>query len=342
MNLVWSCEFQKKNPSWTVGEKRLLICKGNTTEKIKTLPQIYFPKIEEEKGTKEAKQEELKERKELEKKDLKYSLHILDFSSIDPSQAAFLVTSYKPGKFKSSFFIQTEKQKIFVQPPLEWNVQSVIKTSMGLKPYGPMGPFLFPWPLKYKIGGSLVVILLILFLSSKLYKFLLRSWWKKKLKKSKTLLSPYHQLNKDIRKMARKMAEKQPSSPSFSLKNPSPIEEKCKSYIEELEAIFRMYLTRKFLIPVNLWKIEILVKDLKSKGKKEPKDSKDGFLSLAEELLFIFKEFKKAKEDLSLKLNILDCNQLTKWTREWSEKLESLEKAEKEILSKKARIRKKG
>lgn len=308
---LWVCQLEKKDSPWTVGEKRELNCQGEEIKNFKTLPRIFFSK---------------------ENSSLEYSLHILEMKPSDQThlkKASFVVTSYKPGDHTASFFISSENVKVKVLNPLSWKVENTLKTQMGsVKPHGPMGPFLLSWPMGFKILGIVAVFFICCFFVFKLYRFFLKKYWKKKALQFLTTLSPYHELNREIRQLLKKypisLKTDELKVKSQKALNGNTEFDVRRNYIKDLEKSFQMYLTKTFFIPADRLKTRSLIKEIKWRKKNQsPKKGNQNFefkdfKDLKKELRFLMDEFKQAKQEES-QLKVTDCEHLTQWVRKWSE-----------------------
>lgn len=325
---VWTCFLQKETRAWTVGGKREMTCQGDYSEKFETLPQIVFITTEFQEINQDSQESKsfLPPQAKGKEQDLRHSLVILKLNMSDHDRASFIVTGYKTGNFSSPFFLKTPQVRILVNP-LTWKIESILQTQEQMQGFGPIGPFLLSWPKKYKWALWGMIALFFCFLLFKLYQRALKRKWRKKMLQKRTSLSPYFQLNKDLRRKTR----------DYYYGKKDQVEEKDKEtwnkkYISEIKEDFLLFLGREFLIPTHVWKINVLIKEIK-KCKIEENKKQKKLYDLADQLLFLMKEFEKAQDDKN-PLKDLDCDQMVEWIKKWAGKWEDMKKSHPSLLNK--------
>ena len=328
---IWTCKLEKKESPWTVGEKRRMNCKGDYTDKFEDSPKVVFPKekaqnkqtLGQEKNESEAKAKAKAKQlypdpSKFQKQDLEHSLVVLNLETSDHDRASFVVTSYKAGPFYSPFFLQNSRGLVFVKS-IFWEVASVLQKDKPPQAFGPMGPIFLSWPKKYKFILLGFMTLLLFFILFEVFQFFLRKIGKAKMLKKRTSLSPYLQLNKDLRTRIRFYdlgKAKQKSE-----------EEKQKwnrEYMQGLKIDFCLFIEREFLIPVQLRKRNSFIKEIQKfrlfKGEKKA-EAQDLFRRLS----VIMREFQGAIEGQN-PIKDLDCEQMTEWIRKWSGNWQNIKK----------------
>lgn len=166
---------------------------------------------------------------ELSKQD-KYRLHILENKSVSSTGVDLLVTSYVPGDTSLKDVVLTDGVNRISLSGVNYTVMSVLKEDAPQEPYAAEDPTTLSWPASVLISmGAFVVIavaMVIYFVQRQARKKKFRLW----LEAQKTPLSPFDQLNKDLRR-----AQKE--------RNPS-------KQIAELQILTETYLSREFQKPL--------------------------------------------------------------------------------------------
>ena len=163
----WQCSFNKPPEKITVGQKLLLLCRGDKAVSFKDSLRIEF----------------------LDNSQL-YSLHILKALKKEDHFLALEVSSYRTGKFNSPFIITDGEKKLLIEG-FSFSVQSVLsETKKPVQPHGPFGPFKPPLPLWYLSAMTLVFLGLMSCLFIFFNRFLKRKNLIQKILKRKTYLSP--------------------------------------------------------------------------------------------------------------------------------------------------------
>lgn len=130
------CYFQD-NATFTVGEIRLLTCKGDIPA---LLPSVKTQFQDESK---------------------KYALHVLETVSIQNQEITLKVTGYQTGNYKSPVFWLTDGQHSIIVEGLSWKIPSVLTSETG--PYPAYGPWKIKIPLWYEVSWIFLAISFFIF-----------------------------------------------------------------------------------------------------------------------------------------------------------------------------------
>lgn len=167
MENKWQCNFNKPPEQITVGQKLVMLCKGDQALSFNDPVRIEF----------------------LDNKQI-YSLQVLKTLKKEDHFLALEVVSYRTGKFKSPFII-TDGEKSLVIENFSFSVQSVLnKTKQPIKPHGPFGPFKPPLPLWYLSTMILTLCFFTACIFIFLHRFFKRRKFIQKVLSRKTHLNP--------------------------------------------------------------------------------------------------------------------------------------------------------
>ena len=131
-----NCHFQDSS-AFTVGEIRLLICRGD------------FPSLSPPLKTK------------FQDESQKYALHILETLSVQEKEITLKVTGYQTGHYESPIFWLTDGQNIVSVEELSWKIPSVLTSET--KPYPAYGPWQIKIPLWYELSWVSLWIVFLTF-----------------------------------------------------------------------------------------------------------------------------------------------------------------------------------
>ena len=204
MTNQWKCHLKKTPEVITVGDPLLLACDGEepvSLEKDKLF--IRFPQPEH-----------------------KYKLHILEAVYMDSLSAELMVTSYRAGEFRESFFITDGEREFFVEG-LEFSVKSLLPPT-PLSPHPPFGPWSAPLPLFYFTLWGFVGVLLLLISVLRIRFFVLRKKFLKKVE-SRGVARPSKAFTRSVRKY----------------------DEREEGFVSHLEKNFKLFLENSFFVPVE-------------------------------------------------------------------------------------------
>ena len=253
MTNQWKCHFKKLPKTITVGDPLLLSCDGETSLSLKK-EKLFIRFLQPEH---------------------KYKLHILKVVHLDSQSADLLVTSYRTGDFRESFFITDGTQEFFVEG-LEFSVKSLLPEP-PLSPHPPFGPWSAPFPLFYLTLWGFVLFLFLLVSALRIRFFVLRKKFLKKVENRK-VTRPSKVFAKSVRKY----------------------DEKRKNFIPCLEKAFKLFLENCFFIPTEDKSPDRIVHSLKKYCPAVYKKYGDRLLQVLGEFQY-FQE-KEAKEEESFQL----------------------------------------
>ena len=282
----WTCVFQEatqagaaKLDAWTVGNRYLLSCSGPSIGQLSQEKlRLEFPKEEQQ-----------------------YTLHLLQVKTLNIQQAQFVVTGYKPGEYKLEGLKVTDGKDDFVVNPLEWKVTSILEGQAQPKPIPPFGPFQMSFPWWYYGLWVLAGVLVIGYFWRKGRKYHARKKLIESLAAHSTALSPFNQLNKDIRGLLR----------STNLAN----KEQVGDFVKQIEEMFRLFLIRQLLVPALDWSDRDVLRDIRKRHHSVHKDS-------SKKIQGLFREFKKA-QGADEKLSRVDAEQLLEMTRQVADSVDN-------------------
>ncbi len=173
----WQCNFNKPPLQITIGQKLLILCKGDKKASLTAPIRIDF----------------------LDNKQA-YSLYVLKTVKKEPHFLALEVTSYRTGKFNSPFIITDGKESLLIKN-LSFSVQSVLnQTEQPVQPHGPFGPFKPPLPIWYLSATILTSVCLIVCLFSFLNRLFKRKRFIQTVLNRKTYLDPSKSFIINLRK----------------------------------------------------------------------------------------------------------------------------------------------
>jgi len=167
---------------------------------------------------------------ELAKQD-KYRLRILENKSASDSGVELVVTSYVPGDTSLKDVILTDGVNRVSLSGVNYTVMSVIKqTEEEPQPFAPEAPMSLSWPASILISIGAFVLIVILMIAYLIQRRVRRKKFRQWLEAQKTPLSPFDQLNKDLRR---------------AQKERDPLKQ-----IAELQVMTGTYLSREFQAPL--------------------------------------------------------------------------------------------
>jgi hypothetical protein len=274
----WECTLSQLDggelTELTVGQELMFNCQGNYVD---GLHRDFSLAIYDKKG-----------------KPQKYFLHRLETLSSSETDLKAKVTSYRAGTFKDVpvRILMSNGQQIEVQPPLSWSVKSVIEKPEQ-KPYGAIGPIELAMPFWYwgifLVGGGLILLFLIRVFRKRMdRKKLLED-----LARHGTALSPFNQLNKDLRKVSRALSYFNEETLTVS---------QAHEYMAEIEKEFRLFLIRELSVPALNWSNKEILKEIERYHPKVAYERNS-------EISRLLAEFNRAKNS-ERKLGHTDCHQL--------------------------------
>lgn len=200
----WKCHFKKIPETVTVGDPLFLSCDGKTPLSLNK-EKLFIRFLQPEN---------------------KYKLHILKVMHLDSRSVDLVVTSYRTGDFRESFFVTDGEREFFVEG-LEFSVKSLLPET-PLSPHPPFGPWSAPFPLFYLTLWGFVLFLIFLISVLRIRFFVLRKNFLNKVESRKTT-RPSKIFAKSVRKY----------------------DEKHKDFIPHLEKSFKLFLEDRFFIPAE-------------------------------------------------------------------------------------------
>jgi len=289
----WNCQIdtlgadqKPKGPPQkplTVGEKFLLTCGGDSVVLAKETLTLRLPKSE------------------------KYALRLLTIKELEPNRAQFVATSYLVAEGQLQGALLTDGSRFVALDGVELNLTSVIDPQQNPegKPYAPPDPSGLAWPLWFWISIAIALLLIAAFALWRLVKRIQRRRFLRELDSNRTSLSPYNQLQKDLRALTRQYALGEAKSWS---------ETQAESFANELNSAFRWYLAREFRVPALTWSDSSIVSGVKKQKRHLSQDS-------LKNLRLVLRELKQAKAN-SKKLKVFDGSQIHEMARRVSDEIE--------------------
>ena len=254
MTNPWRCHLKKFPKVITVGDPLLLSCDGEKSVSFKKEKLfIRFPQPEH-----------------------KYKLHILEVLHLDSLSAELLVTSYRAGDFRESFFVTDGEQEFFVEG-LEFSVKTLLPPT-PLSPHPPFGPWSASLPLFYFTLWGFVGILLVLISTLWIRFFVSRKKFLKKVE-SRGVTRPSKVFAQAVRKY----------------------DEQNKDFISLLEKNFKLFLENSFFIPAENKTPKQIVRSLKKYGPAIYKKHGDKLLQTLGEFQYFQEKKSGAEEAFKLK-----------------------------------------
>jgi hypothetical protein len=225
-DLHWQCQLnhlaegdqpgpQLASDALTVGEKFLLSCEGSDVTFDPAALSLEMPKEQQ------------------------YDLKLLKNLGVASHKASFVATSYvaseKPIEFKN-IFLSDGKSRVALDG-LSLNVKTVITQQNNPKneAFGPLGPLAIAYPIWFWLSFGVLFSYLIFLIVDKVSLRLDRRAFLNKLAANPPVLSPYHQLTKELRVLSRE---------AQAYKNFDS--EAAAKFWRDLDLYIRWYLSRSF------------------------------------------------------------------------------------------------
>lgn len=266
----WTCSIitePKEQGSYTVGEVFQLECEGEDIAFVDPLT---------------VKAEDAEE----------YQLVLLKQLKVSDREVLYQATSYRVGDHRKPIVFVDAEGKEFKAENVQYKVRSVLEQK---KPFGSIMPMATGYPVWLFFGlivaAMVVVGWVLVFLKRRLQKRSLE----KNIKKFQSPLGSYNQYSKDMRRLKRTVV--------FSERN-DWAEEQVKSYLEDLDESFRLFVLREYVVPATTWPSRRVLTAVRKKDKRN-------FGRYGSELSRAFKELDRAKQSVNT-VNSKDCEQLTK------------------------------
>jgi hypothetical protein len=233
---VWTCEFAPETEplnNLTVGAKFIMQCKGDLPVEWSTAAPLtlQMPKEEDQ-----------------------YKLVLLKADQLEPTQARFVVTGYRPGQHDLDYIRILQGPKGFEVAHPKWQIQTVIKQdpSKPPEPFPEVGPWWVQVPIWFVVALALGFLLAVYVLVTRIRRHLQRKRMLEGLKLHRTALTPIHQFYREARQLRRRIhMAKQP--------------EDLKPVVEDLNKEFRLFVLRQFEIPTLDWSNGEILRDLRKR-----------------------------------------------------------------------------
>jgi hypothetical protein len=257
-HIQWNCNLSKSS-ELTVGELLTLSCDGPTDGIDKDSLQLKDAQLSDEVP----------------------ALSLLQIKNFESNKAEFIVTSYRTGEHKSNEVVFYDgKNKIDVTG-VEWKLNSVIKQDPANPPQAfgsfPMASISYPvwfWIL-------LVVVLIsaigLPYLQYKKIRNRKRDF--DDLRNLEIALNPLDAFFKSTRRMEK----------ALEIGHVSP-----RGFVDQVDKDLRIYLSRSLQLPAHLWKINVILKEIK---RKHPRLYRDHGVEIKK----YFSEFTKLKGEVQKK-----------------------------------------
>lgn len=188
----------------------------------------------------------------------KYQIQLLGFEFRTPEVADIKVTSHQavPAKFDN---LQITDGKTTVDlGRVQYPVQTVIEKSedpsQKVEAYGAIGPAAIALPLVYIVTGVLIFMAVVGFVTKKLYRYSQRRRLLAKLKDHDSALSPLNQFHHSMRRLQRD------NTVYFGGKGEP---EHILQAFDELDSIFRLFLTRELHVPAFDWGTKLILANIR-------------------------------------------------------------------------------
>lgn len=296
-NPVWNCSLAMESgdsvTTMTVGDIVYLTCNGDYFAELKPPFQFHQLVPHEEEGKAPKK--------------VKYHIHPLEVLAANETDLKLQVTSYRVGSHKDlSLQITTADGKKLMTSPMSWEVSSVIKDPKQ-QPYGPMGPFEMSQPWWYYTSIGVGVVLVVAWLIRLIKKKMDRRRMVEELARHGTALSPFNQLNKDLRKASRKIGFFKSGQLTSGI---------GEEVVEAISKEFKMYLVRQLLVPADQWTTRETLQEIK---KYHPKI----YFERSADIRRVYAELEKAQR-AGEQVTTRDCEQLIEMVRVVSEGITEL------------------
>jgi len=214
-------ETSPDHPQLTVGDKFAVVCQGPWPESFTS-------------GKVELRLEEAD----------KYKLNLLQYSD-----GKLLVTSYRPGEHELKQVQLVDNDSSVVLSDLKFTVGSVLdRSNPNPKPFGPMGPFVFAWPLIIWLFLAGIVLLITSPFAIRYWRYRQRLALLADLRIKESALRPGQQFFQVIRKLRRKA---ELSGSDFT------------EVVVALDHSLRVYLARSLAVPALQWSDKVILKDIR-------------------------------------------------------------------------------
>lgn len=168
-----------------------------------------------------------------------------------------------------------------------------LKGKINLSPFHLFGPFKLGFPGWYYGAWILAALVVVYIVWRKYRRYSVRKKLIESLAAHSTALSPFNQLNKDIRLLLRDKGLES--------------KENLGHFVFEMERLFRLFLVRQLTVPALDWSDREILADIKKQHRKVHTEA-------AGKMAGLFREYKKA-HGAKEKLTRVDAEQLLEMSR---------------------------
>lgn len=229
-------------------------------------------------------------------KENQFALRLLETKSLSDTSAEFVATSWKSGEVKLQNPILTDGSSRVALGDIRFTVTSVLKDEKQ-EPYPPWGPLALSWPIWVWISALVFFGLLFFLIWGRVRYAVRRKKLLKALEKNPLAIEPYHQFNKDLRRLARQV----PALSSAWNENDR------RAYLDEIDQALRWYIARTLVVPVLDQPKHEVIRDLNRKHKKLLKD-------LRREFTVTLTELDRARREPA-RMTVEDAHQIAELAR---------------------------
>lgn len=241
MNVQWKCELHglatdgKTSADLpdkiTVGDKLLATCEGPPSQVAREGLKI-----------------ELNDQQT-------YSLHLLEVLELGETKASLIVTPWRAGELKMTNPALTDAKTRVGMGDLELVVTTVIdpQSNPEGKPFPPWHPLTLAWPLWLWLFVAAIGVGILYVLGLGVRKSFRRKKLLAMLEKNASALSPVNHLNKELRRLQRKIP----------LQGQTWSKDEMRSFFSELESQFRWFLARELVIPAIDGSVREIMREMK-------------------------------------------------------------------------------
>lgn len=255
----------------------------------------------------------------------KYLLKILKTEKMTNNDLKFLVTSYIPGQISIPHLIVSDDTHLIDLGDLSFQVTSVVVQENAQnappEPYGPMGPFVVPFP--WILVNYLVLVTIVIFsgIGYKIFRKIKRKKLLKKMDIYDVGASPAAQYYQYFRKIQRELGRME--SPQKVV-----LEKEKLQILDEIKLSLDVYIYRRFQIPTLYFSRQKILKDIQN-------ESRELHQILKQFLKNFEREFKSAKKNVQ-RLEVKDLLQLLQSTQKVMDGVEKFDSQVKSKIQKKA------
>lgn len=327
---MWECEFSQTKEPWTVGYKKLLSCRGETPHQFFGDLKIEFFNPSSNSFDASGKVKKLNDKeaaavspKELSKglgktQESSYSnmdLRILETKFVGPQNIDVYVTGYKTGAYESVPFKITDGKSSVKINPMTWKIESVLSKGKPAKSFGPHPAQDLSLHYGYWILAGVIFLAALFLIIGALKKYLDRRSLLRELrnfeingsgfldktsfgKQSDFSDDSYNQFSKSMRKIYR-------TYHSLEYIEKTKVSRPATDFYKDISKAFKLFITRRFLVPAYKWTYREVLSDIKKRHKKI-------YAEVSLNLEKIFYELDQVKEESIVHK---DCQQLFKMSQ---------------------------